>query len=176
MHLWAQSLSLCTGLLCSRSLGSPCGGVLGWGHRLSGSGLSGTGSVVVVSGCDCPSVCDLPGPGIQIVFPALAGGILFLFLAWHVRSYLPTRDQTHAPCIGRAVLTTRPPGTSHGWPITNQWTTREAQTVYISQKCPLRFILSESGTFLSLLIQEAFVSRIISVLELEKTALKYSSE
>ena len=41
---------------------------------------------------------------------------LFVFPFWQCHSMWdlssPTRDQTHAPCSGSAVLTTKPPGKS----------------------------------------------------------------
>ena len=45
-------------------------------ERSGAAALWGTGSVVVLPGLGAPRQEDLPGPGIEPVSPALAGGLL----------------------------------------------------------------------------------------------------
>ena len=79
---WGLLFVVVHGLLIA--VASHCSGFSCYGARALGTrasvvvahGLQSTGSVVVAHGLSCPATWDLPGPGLELLSPALAGGFL----------------------------------------------------------------------------------------------------
>ena len=83
----------------------------------------------MVSERDCPSVCGIFLDLGSKLFSAPAGRSFYFLHDMRDPSFLPGIKPV-PPALECRVLTTRPPGTFHGWPTIDQWTTGEVRTVY----------------------------------------------